>query len=276
MTGFPFMDKGAFVHCITDPIDESGATTMVNHGFAPISFMTSSVINGNIQVWNNLCSQEHLSSPDIITLGDIGIGFAGPLYNMKTPAPGCPFVQSVMISTHHPNTEIPLHLNCLWFHLENPETKEIADLAAVYIAVPNENNDIKMDAVYLVTATLPLLHDHGIPAGIIILLVYNSSKLAKSIASLTNTPTLSWSWIQNEIIDVWLNAGMQHLTSMITKIIACTFLTANIALDSELESPDPWLMTVCQVAEMDEPTWNQWIAPFLAMLHMMMVEHLGP
>ena len=275
MTGFPFMDEGAFVHCITDPIDESGATTMVNQGFAPISFMTSSVIDGNIQAWNNLHSQEHLSSPDIIMLGDIGISFAGPSYNTKTPAPGCPFVQSVMILTHHPNTEIPLHLDHLRLHLENPETKKIADLAAAYITVPDENNDSKMDAVYLVTAALPLPHDHGIPAGIIILPVYNSSELAESIASLTNTPTLSWSWIQNEIIDVWLNAGMQHPTSMITKIIACTSLAANITLDSESESLDPWLMTVCQVAEMDEPTQNQWIAPFLVMLHMMMVEHLG-
>ena len=132
-----------------------------------------------------------------------------------------------------------------------------------------------MDAVYLVTATLPLLHDHGIPAGIIILPVYNSSELAESIASLTNTPALHWSWIQNEIIDVWLNTGMQHPTSMVTKITACTSLAAPITLDSELESLDPWLTTVCQVTKMDEPTWNQWIAPFLVMLHMMMVEPLG-
>ena len=256
MIGFPLMDKGAFVHCITDPIDNSGEKTMVNQGFAPISFMTSSVINGNIQVWNNLCSQEHLSSSDIIMLGDIGISFAGPLYNMKAPTPGCPFVQSVMISTHHPNTEIPLHLDRLQFCLENPDTKEIADLAAAYITVPNKNNDSEMDAVYLIRAALPLPYDHGIPTGIIILLVYNLSKLAESIATLTNTPTLKWAWIQNEIIDVWLNAGMQHLTSMITKIIACTSLAANIVLDSESESPDPWLMTVCQVTEMDELTRN--------------------
>ena len=269
------MDEGAFVHHIADPINESGAMTMVNQGFAPISFTTSSAIDGNIQAWNSLCSQEHLSSSDIIMLGDMGISFAGPSYNTKMPAPGCPFMQSIMILTHHPNTEIPLHLNHLQLHLENPETKKIADLEAVYIAVPDENNDSEMDTVYLVTATLPLPHDHGIPAGIIILPVYNSSKLAESLASLTNTPTLHWSWIQNEIIDIWLNAGMQHLTSMVTKITACTSLAAPIILDSELESLDPWLTTVCQVTEMDEPTQNQWIAPFLAMLHMMMVEHIG-
>jgi hypothetical protein len=34
-------------------------------------------------------------------------------------------------------------------------------------------------------------------------------------------------------------------------------------------------MAVCHMAETDEPTQNQWIAPFLVMLHMMMVEHLG-
>ena len=275
MTGFPLMDEGAFIRHITDPIDESGAMTMVNQGFAPISFTMSSTIDGNIQAWNSLCSQEHLSSSDIIMLGDIGIGFAGPSYNMKTPAPGCPFMQSIMILTHHPNTEIPLHLDRLRLCLENPETTKIADLEAAYITVPDENNDSEMDAVYLVTAALPLPHDHGIPAGIIILPVYNSSELAKSLASLTNTPALHWSWIQNEIIDVWLNAGMQHPTSMVTKITACTSLAAPVILDSESESPEPWLTTVCQVAKMDEPTRNQWIAPFLAMLHMMMVEHIG-
>ena len=159
--------------------------------------------------------------------------------------------------------------------MDNPETKKIADLEAAYIAVPDANNDSEMDAVYLITAALPLPHDHGIPAGIILLLVYNSSKLAESLASLTNTPALHWSWIQNEIVDVWLNAGMQHPTSMVTKITACTSLAAPITLDSESESPDAWLMTVCHIAKMDEPTQNQWIAPFLTMLHMMMVEHLG-
>ena len=132
-----------------------------------------------------------------------------------------------------------------------------------------------MDAVYLITAALPLPHDHGIPAGIILLPVYNSSELAESLASLTNTPALHWSWIQNEIVDVWLNTGMQHPTSMVTKITACTSLAAPITLDSESESPDPWLTTVCHITETDEPTQNQWIAPFLVMLHMMMVEHLG-
>ena len=274
-TGFPLMEEGAFIHHISDPIDESGAMTMVNQGFAPISFTMSSAIDGNIQAWNNLHNQEHLLSSDIIMLGDMGISFAGPSYNMKMPAPGCPFVQSVMILTHHPNTEIPLHLNQLWLRLENPDTKKIADLEAAYITVPEANNDSKMDAVYLITAALPLLHDHRIPAGIILLPVYNLSELAKSLASLTNTPALHWSWIQNEIVDVWLNAGMQHPTSMVTKITACTSLAAPITLDSESESPDPWLMTVCHITEMDEPTQNQWIAPFLVMLHMMMVEHLG-
>ena len=111
MTGFPLMEEGAFVRHISDPIDKSGATTMVNQGFTPISFTTSSAVDGNIQAWNNLCNQEHLLSSDIIMLGDMGISFTGPSYNTKMPAPGCPFVQSVMISTHHPNTDIPLHLD---------------------------------------------------------------------------------------------------------------------------------------------------------------------
>jgi hypothetical protein len=111
MTGFPLMDEGAFIHCISDPINESRAMTMVNQGFTPISFTMSSTIDGNIQAWNNLHNQEHLSSSDIIMLGDMSISFAGPSYNMKMPAPGCPFVQSVMISTHHTNTDIPLHLD---------------------------------------------------------------------------------------------------------------------------------------------------------------------
>ena len=104
MTGFPLMEEGSFIHCISDPIDKSRATTMVNQGFTPITFTMSSAIDGNIQAWNNLHNQEHLSSSDIITLGDMGIGFAGPSYNTKMPALGCLFVQSVMISTHHPNT----------------------------------------------------------------------------------------------------------------------------------------------------------------------------
>ena len=274
-TGFPFMEEGAFIHCISDPVDMSGETTIVNQGFAPISFTMSSAIDGNIQAWNNLQNQEHLSGSDIITLGDMGISFVGPSYNTKMPAPGCPFMQSVMLLTHHPNTDIPLHLNRLWLCLANPETMKIVDLEAVHIAVPNANNDGKVDAVYLTTAALPLPYDHGIPAGIILLPVYNLSKLAESLASLTNTPALHWSWIQNEIIDIWLNAGMQHLTSMVTKITACTSLAVPITLDLESKSPDPWLMAVCHMAEMDEPTQNQWIAPFLVMLHMMMVEHLG-
>ena len=274
-TGFPLMEEGAFIHCISDPIDKSRATTMVNQGFAPISFTMSSTIDGNIQAWNNLRNQEHLLSSDIIMLGDMGIGFVGPSYNTKMPAPGCPFVQSVMILTHHPNTDIPLHLDRLQLRLDNPETKKIANLEAVYITVPEANNDGEMDAVYLTTAALPLPYDHGILAGIILLPVYNSSELAESLASLTNTPTLHWSWIQNEIIDIWLNAGMQHPTSMVIKITACTSLAVPITLDSESESPDPWLMTVCHITKMDEPTQNQWIAPFLVMLHMMMVEHLG-
>ena len=140
--------------------------------------------------------------------------------------------------------------------MDNPETKKIANLEAAYITVPEANNDCEMDAVYLTTAALPLPYDHGIPAGIILLPVYNLSELAKSLASLTNTPTLHWSWIQNEIIDVWLNAGMQHLTSMVMKITACTSLAVPITLDSESESLDPWLMTVCHIAKMDVPTWN--------------------
>jgi hypothetical protein len=50
MTGFPLMDKGAFVHHISDPIDEFGVMTMVNQGFTLISFTMSSAIDGNIQV----------------------------------------------------------------------------------------------------------------------------------------------------------------------------------------------------------------------------------
>ena len=205
----------------------------------------------------------------------MGIGFIGPLYNTKTPAPACLFMQSAMLSTHHPNTDIPLHLNRLQLCLANPETMKIVDLEAVHIAVPNANNNGEVDAVYLTTTALPLLYDHSILAGIILLLVYNLSELAESLASLTNTPTLHWSWIQNEIIDIWLNAGMQHPTSMVTKITACTSLAVPITLDSESKSLDPWLMTVCHMAEMDETTQNQWNALFLMMLHMMMVEHLG-
>ena len=56
-TGFPLMEEGAFIHHISDPIDKSRATTMVNQGFTPISFTMSSAIDGNIQAWNNLCNQ---------------------------------------------------------------------------------------------------------------------------------------------------------------------------------------------------------------------------
>ena len=35
MTGFPFMEEGAFVCHISDPVDETGVTTIVNQGFAP-------------------------------------------------------------------------------------------------------------------------------------------------------------------------------------------------------------------------------------------------
>ena len=253
-TGFPFMEEGAFIHHISDPVDMSGETMIVNQGFAPISFTVSSAIDGNIQAWNNLCNQEHLSGSDIIMLGDIGISFVGPLYNTKKLAPGCPFMQSVMLLTQHLNTDIPLHLNRLWLHLTNSETKKIVDLEAAHITVPDANSNREVDAVYLTATALPLPYDHGILAGIVILPVYNLSELAKSLASLTNTPTLDWSWIQNEIVDVWLNAGMQNPASMVTKITACTSLAAPITLDSESESPEPWLMHVCHMAEMDEPT----------------------
>jgi hypothetical protein len=70
---------------------------------------------------------------------------------------------------------------------------KIADLETAYITVPDANNDSKMDAVYLTTAALPLPYNHRILAGIILLPVYTLSKLAESLASLTNTPTLHWS-----------------------------------------------------------------------------------
>jgi hypothetical protein len=186
-------------------------------------------------------------------LGDIGIGFVGPSYNMKKPAPGCPFMQSIMLSTQHPNTDIPLYLDRLQLCLTNSETRKIVDLKAVHITVPGANSNCKVDTVYLTATALPLPYDHGILVGIVILPVYNLSELAKSLASLTNTPALDWSWIQNEIVDVWLNAGMQSPDSMVTKVTACTSLAAPITLDSESKSPETWLMQVCCKAEMDKP-----------------------
>jgi hypothetical protein len=47
--GFSFMEEGAFIHHISDSVDTSGETMIVNQGFTPISFTVSSTIDGNIQ-----------------------------------------------------------------------------------------------------------------------------------------------------------------------------------------------------------------------------------